>query len=199
MQDIDSQLRDIIDRFSSLIRHVIAVNLQKTDEINLEDVEQEVKLKIWKFLKKGKKVENFPSYIKRVAYTTTIDELRKMRKQNPTSGATDLKNIYSMDRINDLKNPEDLPGLRLEEKEMHEALKASINSLGENRKQVLRLYLVGMSIEEICELFDWDKTKVRHLLYRGIGDLKEKMKSRQKNEETIPLDKLTQRKNIHNS
>jgi RNA polymerase sigma-70 factor (ECF subfamily) len=199
MQDIDSHLRHIIDRFSSLIRHVIASNLHKTDEINLEDVEQEVKVKIWKFLKKGKKVDNFPSYIKRVAYTATIDELRKMRKQNPSSVAADLKNIYSMDRINELRNPEDSPGLRLEEHEMRESLKALIDSLGENRKQVLRLYLIGMSIEEICEFFSWDKTKVRHFLYRGIDDLKEKMKSHQENKETSPLDNLTQRKKTHNS
>jgi hypothetical protein len=32
-----------------------------------------------------------------------------------------------------------------------------------------------MSIEEICEFCRWDKIKVRHLLYRGISDLREKM------------------------
>jgi len=193
MQDIDSYLKHIIDRFSSLIRHVIAANLHKTDNVNLEDVEQEVKVKIWKFLKKGKKVDNFPSYIKRVAYTATIDELRKMRKQNPTSETTGLKNIYSMSRINELRNPADSPGFLLEGQEMRESLKELIDSLGENRKQVLRLYLVGMSIEEICEFFDWDKTKVRHLLYRGIDDLKEKMKSHQQNNTPILSDSLTPR------
>jgi RNA polymerase sigma-70 factor (ECF subfamily) len=76
---------------------------------------------------------------------------------------------------------------------MRESLKELIDSLGENRKQVLRLYLVGMSIEEICEFFDWDKTKVRHLLYRGIDDLKEKMKSHQQNNTPILSDSLTPR------
>ncbi len=199
MQDIDSHLKNIIDKFSSLIRHVIAANLHKTDDINLEDVEQEVKVKIWKFLKKGKKVDNFPSYIKRVAYTATIDELRKMRKQNPTSETMGLKSIYSMSRINELRNPKDSPELLLESQEMQESLKNLIDSLGENRKQVLRLYLVGMSIEEICEFFDWDKTKVRHLLYRGIDDLKEKMKLHHENPETTPTENLTLRKNKSNS
>ncbi len=195
MQDIDSHLKLIIDRFSSLIRHVIASNLHKTDKINLEDVEQEVKVKIWKFLKKGKKVDNFPSYIKRVAYTATIDELRKMRKQNPTSETIGLKNIYSMSRINELRNPEESPEFLMEGQEMRKSLKELIDSLGENRKQVLRLYMIGMSIEEICEFFDWNKTKVRHLLYRGIDDLKEKMKSHQQNGDTIPSDNPTLREN----
>lgn len=199
MQDIDSLLKQIIDRYSSLIRHVIASNLHKTDNVNLEDIEQEVKVKIWKFLKKGKKVDNFPSYIKRVAYTATIDELRKMRKQNPISEKIIFKNIYSMDRIKEIRNPEDTPGSLMEEKEIRESLKALIDSLGENRKQVLRLYLVGMSIEEICEFFNWDKTKVRHLLYRGIDDLKEIMKSQRGNEEPTPLDILKPEKNSHHS
>jgi DNA-directed RNA polymerase specialized sigma24 family protein len=34
-----------------------------------------------------------------------------------------------------------------------------------------------MSPDEISEFFNWDKTKVRHLLYRGIDDIKEKMKT----------------------
>ena len=149
----------------------------KTDNVNLEDIEQEVKIKIWKFLNKGKKVDNLPSYIKRVAYTATIDELRKMRKQNPVSETEGLKNIYTVSRIKELGNPEDSPESLMEGREMRESLKGLIDSLSENRKQVLRLYLVGMSVEEICEFFDWDKTKVRHLLYRGIDDLKDKMKS----------------------
>jgi DNA-directed RNA polymerase specialized sigma24 family protein len=52
-----------------------------------------------------------------------------------------------------------------------------INSLRESRKQVLRLYLTGLSPEEISELFDWDKTRVRHLLYRGIEELREVTKT----------------------
>jgi RNA polymerase sigma-70 factor (ECF subfamily) len=193
MQDIESHLQHIIDKFSSLIRYVIAANLHKTDDVNLEDVEQEVKIKIWKFLKKGKKVDNLPSYIKRVAYTATIDELRKMRKQNPTSETAGLKNIYSMSRIKDLGNPDNSPEIPLEEWEIRESLKEWINSLGENRKQVLRLYLVGMSVEEICEFFDWDKTKVRHLLYRGIDDLKEKMHWNQQDSGTTLLKSLAKK------
>ncbi|MFC2165831.1 RNA polymerase sigma factor, partial [Acidobacteriota bacterium] len=133
--------------------------------------------------------------IKRVAYTATIDELRKMRKQNPTSDTIGLKNIYSMSRIKELGNPVDSPEFQMEGREMRESLKGLIDSLGENRKQVLRLYLVGMSIEEICEFFDWDKTRVRHLLYRGIDDLKEKMKLNQQNNDTNPSEDLTQWEN----
>lgn len=182
MQDIESNIKEIIDKFSSLIKYVILKNLHKTDKVDLDDIEQEVKIKIWRFLGKGKKVGNLPSYIKRVAYTTTVDELRKMRKQTPSENIDHLKNIYSFSNSNKIEEDMELPEFILEEKELKSSLSKLIESLGENRKQVLRLYLTGMSVEEISEFFKWDKTKVRHLLYRGINAIKEKIK----NEKRLP-------------
>jgi len=176
MPENDDRLKSLTDKFASLIRHVIAANLHKSDEIALEDVEQEVKLKIWKLLKKGKKVENLPSYIKRVAYTATVDELRKMKRQNPASEIALHTTLVSMTRLREIGESADFPEMRLESKETRIFLEGLIDSLKQNRKQVLRLYLTGMSVEEICEFFDWDKTKVRHLLYRGIEDLRESMR-----------------------
>lgn len=178
MLEIEDQLKNVVDRFSSLIRSVITKNLLKKDDVDLFDIEQEVKIKIWTVLKKGKKVKNFPSYIRRIAYTVTVDELRKMRKQNPTLEFTNLKNLYSYSNLNFTHKNSDSPELLLEDMELRSSLAALINSLAENRKQVLRLYSAGMSVEEICEFFNWDKTKVRHLLYRGIDDLKERIKSK---------------------
>lgn len=177
MKEIESYIKEVIDKFSSLIRYVILKNLFKTDDIDIEDIEQEVKMKIWKFIKKGKKVEKLSSYIKRITYTTTVDELRKMRRQVPTRQSDSLKNIYTFSKSVFNKEDINLPERFLEDKELKLSLRQLIDCLSDNRKQVLRLYLKGMSVEEICEFLKWDKTKIRHLLYRGIGDIKEKIKN----------------------
>ena len=173
MQDIDSQINEVVESFSHLIRRIIANHVYRRDGIDLEDIEQEVKIKIWKFLKKGKKVDKLPSYIKKVAFTTTIDELRKMLKQTPSREFPDLKRIYSdvfpQGGAREMGSPESL----LEDKETSLLVQDAVESLGENRKYVLRLYLKGMSIDDISHFLSWDKTKVRHLLYRGIDDLRE--------------------------
>lgn len=176
MREIESNIKDIIDKFSTLIRYVILKNLHKTDNIDFEDIEQEIKIKIWQLVKKGKKVEKLPSYIKKLAYTATVDELRKMRKQAPTKEFKNLKNIYLDSKSDIIEEGINSPEMLLEEKELKSSLRELIDSLSNNRKQVLRLYMKGMSIEEICEFFNWDKIKVRHLLYRGINDIKEKIK-----------------------
>ncbi len=99
-----------------------------------------------------------------------------MRKQTNTSAASVLRQINpaSMNEIADETHikPEDF----FEKKELKQAVLNAIETLSENRKQVIRLYIYGMTIDEICELFSWDKTKVRHLLYRGIDDLKQKLR-----------------------
>jgi len=176
MDERGHRIIEIVNQFSSLIRIVIQKNIFPSDGIDLEDIEQEVKLKIWKLLKKGKKVEKLPSYIKKIAFTAAIDELRKMRKQTNSFEARALKQINpsSMNEIADQTHikPEDF----FEKKELKQSVLDAIETLSENRKQVIRLYLYGVTIDEIGELFSWDKTKVRHLLYRGIDDLKLKLR-----------------------
>ncbi|MFQ6081913.1 MAG: RNA polymerase sigma factor [Candidatus Aminicenantia bacterium] len=176
MKEKELRFIEIVDKFSALIRYVIQKNLYKKDNIDLEDIEQEVKIKIWKFIAKGKKVEKLPSYIKRVAYTVTVDELRKVRKQMPPRELDELKMIYSIFNLLVMEKKINSPESILEKKELKLSIKEAIDSLVENRKQVLRLYMKGMSIEEICDFLKWDKVKVRHLLYRGIDDIKEKLK-----------------------
>ncbi|MEN6310006.1 MAG: sigma-70 family RNA polymerase sigma factor [Acidobacteriota bacterium] len=174
MPDLERDIEEIIGQFTLLIRQVIQRNLHRGDDIDLEDVEQEVRLKIWKFLKKGKRVDNLASYIKRVAYSTTIDELRRMMKQRPTRDQDGLQKVFdglgaSSWRIGDFS-----PEGRLENAEVKRTMGAMVDTLSADRKKVLHLYLAGMSIEEISKSLAWDKPRVRHLFYRGLDDLKER-------------------------
>jgi len=174
MQDLEQSTRAIIESFSLLIKHVIQKNLHRNDDVDLEDIEQEVRLRIWTFLKKGKNVQNLPSYIKKVAYSTTIDELRKMMKQRPSGEPETLRRIFAGAALLSGPDKDFSPEAGVEDGEVRETILALVDSLSENRKKVLRLYLSGLSIDEISTSLHWEKPKVRHLFYRGIDDLKEK-------------------------
>ena len=175
MQDIDRDLRLVIDRFSLLIKQVIQKNLHSTDDVALEDIEQEVRLKIWTCLKKGKNVQHLPSYIKKIAYSTTIDELRKMMKQSPSGKPENLRRLFSGTSLTTSQPVADFsPETGLEGREARESIRTLVASLSENRRKVLQLFLGGLSIDEISASLHWEKPKVRHLFYRGIDDLKEK-------------------------
>jgi RNA polymerase sigma factor (sigma-70 family) len=171
MDPAESRISEIIDRFSGLIKAIILKNLFQS-RIDPEDVEQEVRFKLWKFLKKGKQIDNLPSFIMKVVYTITMDELRRMRKQMPPGDLVELKHLYFVSGEVSGSGFGESPENLLEQQELSRQVREAIESLSENKKQVLRLYVQGMSVDEICTFFGWDRIKVRHFLYRGIEDLK---------------------------
>ena len=178
MKDLESETKAVIEQFSLLIRQVIQKNLHRSDGLDPEDIEQEVRVKIWTFLKKGKKIDNLPSYIKRVAYSKTIDELRKAMKQRPSSEPESLRRTFTgADQI--AAPPKDFfPEELLDQSETREAIREMVDSLSENRRKVISLFLTGQTIEEISSSLNWERTKVRHLFYRGIDDLREISRTR---------------------
>jgi DNA-directed RNA polymerase specialized sigma24 family protein len=46
----------------------------------------------------------------------------------------------------------------------------------ETRKRAVKLFLLDMSIDEIAEYYNWSRDKTRNLLYRGLADLKSRVK-----------------------
>ena len=170
MRDIE----DVIERYALLIRRVIQKSIHRGDDIDPEDIEQEVRLKIWKFLKKGKKVDNLASYIKRMAYSTTIDELRRMMKQRPSRDLENMRTLFKGISRLSWRVSDYSPEMPLDENETKQTIRTLVNTLSEDRKKVFNLYLRGMTIEEISKSLKWDKPRVRHLFYRGIDDLKER-------------------------
>lgn len=178
MKDLESETKAVVEQFSLLIRQVIQKNLHRGDGIDLEDVEQEVRVKIWSFLKKGKKIDNLPSYIKRVAYSKTIDELRKAMKQRPSSEPDSLRRVFAGASQIAAPPGDLLPEDLLDASETRESIRELVGALSENRRRVLTLFLTGQTIEEIASSLDWERTKVRHLFYRGIDDLREIIRTR---------------------
>ena len=172
MKDIDREIEGVIEKFALLVRQVIRNHVFQGDGIDGEDIEQEVRLKIWKFLKKGNKVANLPSYIKRVAYSTTIDELRRMRTQKPSREPETLKRVFLGTGQISGKSGCFAPETGLDGEEARRSIGALVETLSEDRKTVINLFLSGMSLEDISRALKWDRTRIRHLYYRGIDDLK---------------------------
>jgi DNA-directed RNA polymerase specialized sigma24 family protein len=82
--------------------------------------------------------------------------------------------LFVIDRLN---GAEDLSlGSLLEIKESKNELMREIENISQNRRIVIKLSLKGMSINEIADFLGWSKSKVNHLYYRGIEDLKNRMK-----------------------
>lgn len=162
------EFEKILEKFSRFISlHIQKFHPQKSG-IDPDDVYQEVKIKIWKVLNNEKPIKNYASYIKKIVDSTLIDQIRKIRREDGVilyekqKSITENKNQYA----------------RNESYSFHhkEILGRGVESLLESRRKVVKLFLLNMTIEEIAIFLNWSKDKTRNLLYRGLADLKKKLK-----------------------
>lgn len=152
------------------IRNIIYSTFPGMTTEEREDIEQTVKLKIWRKVVRGKKIDNLRSFLWKVVYTTTLDTLDERIRIAPPEEIQERADslIRSQGRA---ESPEFL----IETKEMKDLLVETVKMLPARRRTVLQLWLSEMSLEEIAIFLGWNSNQVRHLLYRGIQELKEKM------------------------
>lgn len=161
-------LDEVVARFAARVR-VIGVQhgLSGSD---VDDLLQEVRLRLWKALESGERILAAPaSYIHRTATSAAIDVLRRRRARRETpvrlsrpSGIAVLGEGVPADR-------------GIETRELEEQVAAALERLIPARRSVVRMYLAGYDREEIADLLGWTEPKTRNLLYRGLADLREEL------------------------
>jgi RNA polymerase sigma factor (sigma-70 family) len=167
----DKELAAIIERFSGYIRaNILKYNPRKFG-IEIDDVLQDVKIKIWKIIRHEKKIANYSSYIKKIVDTSIIDQFRKLKRE---------EGVYLFEKNRKIaESRQSIPGTALyAEMDLKDLVGKAVNGLIESRRRVVKLYLLNMSIEEISLYFNWSKDKTRNLLYRGLTDLKKILKEK---------------------
>jgi len=158
----------ILNKFSSFAKaNIQKFNVQKNG-IDPDDILQEVKIKIWKILNDEKKIKNYASYIRKIVNSSVIDQIRKLRREKGIffyekhRWISEHKRNYITDISCDIN--------------IKEIIVQAIDSLIESRRKVVKLFLLNMTIEEIANFLKWSKDKTRNLLYRGLSDLKMKLR-----------------------
>ncbi len=165
----NDQIEKLILGFSQFIFHKInAFNYQKYG-IAQDDLLQEIRIKIWKaYANNGNNIRNFRAYIKKIVTSVVVDEIQKSRKEIK---ALELNNHYSSNHI------EGLQKIDISRKEdFKDTLIQSLEGLKDSRQKVIKLFLSDLTLEEIARLNNWSIGKTNNLFYRGLKDLKNKLK-----------------------
>lgn len=164
--EISAALDGVVARFAQRVRYIgVQHGMMGSD---VEDLVQEVRLRLWKALQSGEKITSAPaSYIHRTAVSAALDLLRRRRARRETpvrlsrpSGLAILGESVPADRM-------------LEELELQQQIARGVDQLIPARRSVIRMYLAGYDREEISDLLGWTEPKTRNLLYRGLADLRE--------------------------
>jgi RNA polymerase sigma-70 factor (ECF subfamily) len=166
----EDELRSILDEFSGLIKfHIIKFNPQKFG-LDPDDISQEIKIKIWRLLHNEKNIKSHSSYIKKIVNSSVIDLLRKWKRDQGIILAEKQKKVAEIKK--------GYPAIISPEENLRNTVAEAVDLLIESRRKVVRLHLMDMTIEEISAYFNWSTDKTRNLLYRGLVDLKNLLKSK---------------------
>lgn len=155
----------LIAEVAACVRSVLAHRFPAMPVPQRQDVEQEVLLKLCRMAENGKKIGHLKSYLWRVVFTTALDIL------DQGQGTLSLEECLERDGSGAL------PGALIappEEAAMEcrSHLEGLLLRLPEKRRIAVKLHLLGWDLERSAAWLGWSKAKVRHLLYRGLAQLK---------------------------
>lgn len=108
----------------------------------------------------------FPSsYLRRVAYSALIDEIRRLRRRNETP-------IPETGMGPELVDEFPRPDHQARAREIGKAIRECLMDLIQPRRIAVTLHLLGHKVPEIARKTGWKGKRASNLLYRGLDDLR---------------------------
>jgi RNA polymerase sigma factor (sigma-70 family) len=170
--ELQARLQALLAKFGSRVRAQIEANRLSQYGIEADDFEQEVRIRLWKTLERDPNAELPASYIQRTVASALVDAVRRaqVRPAEPLpeteEGIVDLPGLgHGPDRSTlDAQNVEHL--------------RECLAALPVRRRLPLQLYLQGYALAEIAELTDLTFDAARKLVYRGLDEIKQRLRAR---------------------
>lgn len=177
VQPAEGRFDQLVKEFGLYLRNTIASICPKNLGIQIDDIEQEARIRLWKALEREVEIRDHASYIYRIAFTTTIDAIRRVKSRKEEQLTT------TEDSTQESKEPEVVidqrpsPHEKTETKQILNQVEQILATMDQNRRSAIRLYLQGMTSFEIADVRGWSEPKARNLLYRGLKDLRAGLKA----------------------
>lgn len=175
----DAGFRHVMQEYGQMLRHHVDRLCPRRLGIQPEDIEQEVRLRLWRAVQSERKIENLASYLYRIAATATIDAMRRVRvrREELTLPADEPAEGDSF-RPAPLVATDPSPERTAEQQQLFTAVQAGLALLPDNRRQAVGLHLQGFTTEEIGGLLGWTEPKARNLVHRGLKTLRQTLQER---------------------
>jgi len=164
MNDQGGERGNLIEKYEKLMRSFIGKYNYGPHSLDVDDLLQESKIRLWKVLENGHDIKYLASYIKKIVDSIVINHLKEIHKERTFIHSEELREFHE----------KHVPGNSLDDhkQEMAEIIRNRIDSLAGSRRIVLDMTISGFSIREIAEMKKWTLKKTYNLYERGIRDLK---------------------------
>ena len=123
---------------------------------DLDEVRQDVRLRLWHAMQRPGEREITASYGYRAAASAAVDLLRRHRASRGRATV----------------EPEAVAGPSLDEGVLEARLGEALAVVPESRRVAVRLHLNGHSLADVARVLHWTPAQARNQVYRGLADLK---------------------------
>jgi RNA polymerase sigma-70 factor, ECF subfamily len=172
-QDDDARFAAVVEQYGRLLRDAIARVCPRHLGLQFDDLEQEARVRLWKALRSEREVRDLASYIYKVAATTTIDAIRRLKARREQQ--LEPEDPEGAERPRPARGAED--GDRaLDRRLLLEKVERVLDGMDGRRSRVLRLHLQGFTTTEMARLLGSTEPSARNLLHRGLQELRERLR-----------------------
>ncbi|OYT11587.1 MAG: RNA polymerase [Bacteroidetes bacterium 4572_112] len=154
----DNAFSILIDRYKNLV-FTLCYRIIKDKEY-AEEAAQDTFLKIYKSLAKFKGEAKFSSWIYRIAYNTSLDKLKSIKRHSDSLSSINIDEyeFADMDSTMDI----------LENNEFNSQIKSSIKKLDKEEAFILTLYYYeDMSMQEIADITGHKANSIKVKIHRS--------------------------------
>jgi RNA polymerase sigma factor (sigma-70 family) len=161
--------------FGTLLRQAVARACPRDRGIQIADVEQDARIRLWRALQSEREIADLASYIYKIAVTATIDAIRRAKARREEQLQEGLPED---DRAGEMALPsrDASPEEEASGRSLARAVDTALTTLADNRRRAVGLYLQGLTTREIGNVLGWTEAKARNLAYRGLDDLRAELK-----------------------
>jgi RNA polymerase sigma factor (sigma-70 family) len=159
----------LLRRFAARVRAQIESNRLIQHGIDPDDVEQEVRIRLWRALERDPNADFPASYIQKVVVTVMVDAVRRAQVR-PAEALPDAEQGQA-----ELTDPGVAPDRAATEAQQMACLGDCLAALTPRRRRPLQLYLQGYALQEVADLSGLTLDAARKLVYRGLDELKQRL------------------------
>lgn len=168
----DDALSALLVRFGQRVRQQIAQHRLDRHGIEADDIEQEVRIRLWHTLQRDPNALLPASYIQRTVMSVLVDAVRRaeVRPTEPLPEADAPAEAELVDAR------QCAPDRMAEDRQVGDALAKAIGELPARRRRPLQLYLQGFTVPEVASLCELTFDAARKLVYRGLDEVKAQLR-----------------------
>ncbi len=186
LQLAEARFNTIVEEYSKLLRSAIVQACPRDLGIQTGDIEQEARLRIWQALLREREIENLASYLYRIAVTTTIDAIRRMKARREEQLVLEEEaEDEASSGLSLPAHPDGSPERVAQREQIATKIRLALTRLQASRRRAVEFHLEGFTNLEITELLGWSEPKVRNLIHRGLKDLRSQLQTEGISLETI--------------